>query len=142
MNVRMCCGIVVTVQLFIMFTFLVGIGDFEPETSIEPTTTGEDLIYVAKVGGSLRLLCLVPDGVPQPKWYWTRPGHHVVSDNGRIRVNENSELQLDGVTLDDAGNYTCHAENLAGTRSVTVSVVVTSEYIHRLIYIYNIYLCI
>lgn len=122
----MQCGVVLRVLMPVVF--LAGIGDFEQETSIEPGPAGEELIYVAKLGGSLRLLCLPPDGVPQPRWYWTRPGGHVVSDEGRLRVNENSELQLDDVNLNDAGNYTCHAENLAGKRSIAVSIIVTSEY--------------
>lgn len=122
------------VRILTVLVFLIGIGDFDQETSIEPpnslssSSSSYDLTYVTRLGGKLRLLCLPPDGIPTPRWYWTRPGGHVVSDKGRLRINSNSELELDDIRLEDAGNYTCHAENLAGKRSLVVNLIVTSEY--------------
>ncbi|XP_022705480.1 tyrosine-protein kinase-like otk [Varroa jacobsoni] len=119
-------------QVFAARLSVAWIGDFDQETSIEPpnslssSSSSYDLTYVTRLGGKLRLLCLPPDGIPTPRWYWTRPGGHVVSDKGRLRINSNSELELDDIRLEDAGNYTCHAENLAGKRSLVVNLIVTT----------------
>ena len=110
----------------IRLALFLGIGNFDPEVSIEPQL--DHLMYVAALGSQARLLCLPPDGMPPPKWYWTLPNGSVVSDSGRARVNEESELQIDHVKLQDAGNYSCHAENIAAKRTLTVQLVVTSEY--------------
>ncbi|XP_018496101.1 inactive tyrosine-protein kinase 7 [Galendromus occidentalis] len=111
-------------QVFAARMGVAWIGNFEPEVSIEPQL--DDLMYVVALGSQARLLCLPPEGTPSPKWYWTFPNGSVVADTGRTRVNVESELQIDHVKLQDAGNYSCHAENIAAKRTLTVQLVVTT----------------
>lgn len=72
------------------------------------------LRYVA-MGGDLEIGCIPPAGLPKPTATWTRGG-----SRGPV-------LHLKGVTKSAEGNYTCIIENLAGTKTLSFQVVVTSK---------------
>ncbi|MBN3325217.1 LRRN2 protein, partial [Atractosteus spatula] len=64
---------------------------------------------------------------PEPSIYWVTPTGQKLSpstSSGRYQVLPEGTLEIFGITLEEAGFYTCVAENLVGadTRSVTVRV--------------------
>lgn len=64
-------------------------------------------------------------GHPEPQVTWYREGRAVIG--GERRVVEQGgrgtfSLVVGGVTEDDLGRYTCQATNQAGSRQVTVEI--------------------
>lgn len=70
--------------------------------------------------------CLRPRGYPKPKVWWEDSKGKVVSDSGRIHVDD-TRLVIESARLEDAGNYSCLAENLAGTKKAVIQLYVSSE---------------
>lgn len=71
------------------------------------------LHVVQKNSPKVELFCISPNGVPKPKLWWEDPNGSVVSDVGRVRVDENN-LIIDGpIKKSDSGKYTCVADNMA-----------------------------
>ena len=72
---------------------------------------------VARVGGSLKLNCSAT-GDPQPVIRWKKQG-------GQLPVGRsqqiNGALVIQGITMNDRGNYTCVAENAGVFKSETVT---------------------
>ena len=66
----------------------------------------------ATEGGMTVLPCNAPRGYPTPRVRWQREGEDVV-EGPRRRV-EGGRLLMEGLTLGDAGTYTCLASNSEG----------------------------
>lgn len=47
---------------------------------------------------------------------------------GRVHILEDRSLRLDGVTLEDMGEYSCEADNAVGSVSATGTLYVNCEY--------------
>ncbi|XP_065079146.1 basement membrane-specific heparan sulfate proteoglycan core protein isoform X5 [Ochlerotatus camptorhynchus] len=75
---------------------------------------------VIKVGESTRLSCRATAGVPYPTLTWVRRDRRPLST--RITQDYPGVITLREVTLEDAGEYECRAENNAGSTSLTASV--------------------
>ncbi|XP_038060461.1 netrin receptor UNC5C-like [Patiria miniata] len=73
---------------------------------------------------SIQLLCRPPSGVPDPTVYWEKNGARIdTSDVHFLQTQEG--LILNQIRLEDSGNYTCVAENIAAKReSETAQVIV------------------
>nr|XP_036214818.1 peroxidasin isoform X2 [Bactrocera oleae] len=94
--------------------------DFEcnlPEIILAP----ENQLVIA--GKSITLECDA-DGEPDPviKWYFN--GKPLTTDERRMLDNENTELNINNVIKNDAGIYTCIAQNYNGNVSIQANVTV------------------
>ncbi|GFU28491.1 titin [Nephila pilipes] len=66
--------------------------------------------------------CLALSEVKPLQFHWTKDGTILKSDSQNVRIedsNEYSILILNGVTLDNEGNYTCTATNIYGSSKHT-----------------------
>ncbi|XP_077166203.1 pro-neuregulin-2, membrane-bound isoform isoform X2 [Paroedura picta] len=81
-----------------------------------------------EVGAKVSLKCEASSGNPQPSYKWFKDGKELKkSKDVRIKYGngkKNSRLQLNRVRVEDAGEYSCEAENEMGRDSVkgTISV--------------------
>ena len=85
--------------------------------------------YVGGVGDDYIVACVAPEGYPQPTLSWQRNGEEI-SKEGRIRFvsfglstemivvyrSDGRNLFIDKISFDDAGDYVCIAENIAGRK--------------------------
>lgn len=74
------------------------------------------------------LTCLPVAGNPPVRVWWLDPRGHTVSDSGPVRVDETRLIIEAARAVDDSGNYTCVAENMAGTRMASFKLVVSSKF--------------
>lgn len=95
--------------------------------SFEPSL--EDQLAVVGENQELQVSCLAPGGLPTPKLFWREPQGRIVSDTGPVRVQDDTLIVAKARRNADDGNYTCHAENMAGATHATVRIVVSCEYI-------------
>uniref|UniRef100_A0A8D2L9N0 Neuregulin 2 n=1 Tax=Varanus komodoensis TaxID=61221 RepID=A0A8D2L9N0_VARKO len=76
----------------------------------------------AEVGAKVSLKCEVSAGNPQPSYKWFKNGKELKkSKDIRIKYGngkKNSRLQFNKVRVEDAGEYSCEAENVLGTDTV------------------------
>lgn len=94
--------------------------------SLEPSLPNQ--LAVVGEGQELQVTCLIPSGAPLPKIYWKNLEGHIISDSGPIRVEENTLIITKADVNKKSVNYTCTAENLAGTTEITVQVFVSSKF--------------
>ena len=94
--------------------------------SFEPLL--QDQLAVVGIGQELQVSCLKPGGLPEPKLFWRDPQGRIISDTGPVRVQDDTLIVAKARPDTDEGNFTCLAENLAGTTQMTVKVVVSCEY--------------
>ena len=57
---------------------------------------------------------------------WEDPNSQVVLDTGRVRM-EAGKLYLTNAQPTDSGNYTCMAQNMAGTKNSILWIVVSGR---------------
>ncbi|XP_053104911.1 pro-neuregulin-2, membrane-bound isoform isoform X1 [Hemicordylus capensis] len=83
-----------------------------------------------EVGAKISLKCEASAGNPQPSYKWFKDGKELKkSKDIRIKYGngkKNSRLQFNKVRLEDAGEYSCEAENVLGKDSVRGSLSVRS----------------
>ncbi|GIY29874.1 tyrosine-protein kinase-like otk [Caerostris extrusa] len=94
------------------------------DSPFEPPISPDELKVVA-LGSQFEVTCVKPNGRPKVKIWWEDPSGHVISDTGRIRVDD-SQLIVDGAKKTDTGNYTCNAENIAGQERTSLYFYVAS----------------
>ncbi|XP_037047604.1 protein sax-3 [Bradysia coprophila] len=70
------------------------------------------------VGSSVTFQCRV-GGEPLPDVLWRRSASGGNMPLGRVQILEDRSLRLDGVTLDDMGEYSCEADNAVGSVTAT-----------------------
>ncbi|XP_027020238.2 myosin light chain kinase, smooth muscle isoform X1 [Tachysurus fulvidraco] len=84
-------------------------------------------------GGTARLEGKVR-GFPEPQVCWFRNGKAVIA-GGRYSMEQSARgtfsLVVEGVQKDDAGRYTCEALNDAGTRQITVDIIVEDDAVKK-----------
>lgn len=82
------------------------------------------------IGDSATLSCRAISGQPTPILKWTRRDHRPISS--RFREEYEGTLTLLNAELEDAGEYICTAENIAGRVTATTSIEMSSRPIIRL----------
>uniref|UniRef100_A0A8C0C2S4 Neuregulin 2 n=1 Tax=Buteo japonicus TaxID=224669 RepID=A0A8C0C2S4_9AVES len=65
------------------------------------------------VGEKISLKCEATAGNPQPSYKWFKDGKELKKSKD-IRIKKISRLQFNKVKLEDAGEYSCEAENVLG----------------------------
>ena len=85
-------------------------------------TIGQNLLTI--IDTKLLIHCEA-SGVPVPKIAWTR-GNETLPSDGRMSA-KNGTLVIVEVETSDSGNYTCTADNTAGTASVSSNVTVAGK---------------
>uniref|UniRef100_A0A182LXB6 Basement membrane-specific heparan sulfate proteoglycan core protein n=1 Tax=Anopheles culicifacies TaxID=139723 RepID=A0A182LXB6_9DIPT len=73
-----------------------------------------------KVGESVRLSCRAPAGVPYPTITWVRKDRMPLSS--RFTNDATGVITLRDAALEDAGEYECRAENVAGTAVLATTI--------------------
>lgn len=81
------------------------------------------------------LTCLPVAGNPPVRVWWLDPRGHTVTDSGPVRVDESRLIIEAARAVDDSGNYTCVAENMAGTRMASFKLVVSSKCILQVVFV-------
>ena len=74
----------------------------------------------AAVGDVAVLECSPPRGHPEPEVKWRR-NDEIIAIDGRIRISGSGNLVISDLQPEDAGNYQCVAQNMAGQRESTVA---------------------
>ena len=82
-----------------------------------------------RAGQQLEVRCHPPKGKPRPNVYWMKDGVRLLEDDANYIVTSEGHLILVTARQQDAGNYTCVAENLAAKRfSVPAEISIFGEY--------------
>ncbi|XP_055598620.1 roundabout homolog 1-like [Uranotaenia lowii] len=86
----------------------------------------------AILGSSVVFQCRV-GGDPMPDVLWRRSASGGNMPLGRVHVLEDRSLQIDDITLEDMGEYSCEADNAVGSVTGTGSLTVHSppQFVHR-----------
>lgn len=82
------------------------------------------------IGMRIRLTCTVL-GNPEPRVYWTKDDYRLDASDSRCKTryeNGMAYLELYDARPEDAGLYTCVAENAQGTSSTESLLRVYSDY--------------
>ncbi|XP_066291277.1 WAP, Kazal, immunoglobulin, Kunitz and NTR domain-containing protein 1-like [Branchiostoma lanceolatum] len=106
------------------------------EDSSQPATSGpiiisDPFIHMVREDDNITLECLV-SGVPTPTIFWQKQGDTNILGPGNsfhhFEVSEKGTLTISYIQVEDEGNYTCMAVNVAGDISVEfpVKVIPTS----------------
>ena len=79
-------------------------------------------------GTRFELVCTFT-GIPAPDISWEKDGSVFLRGEGRRVMNSTgrSQLEIDSLTLSDAGVYSCSVTNIAGNVTRSVSLKVTGE---------------
>ena len=92
-----------------------------------PTIIADSAIVVAIEGNTVTLSCNAT-GDPVPVQTWSRNGNELMS-GGRYQISADGRvLTVQGVTeAQDEGMFTCHASNMAGNDSATITLSVQGK---------------
>ena len=82
-------------------------------------------------GEQFELACTFT-GIPAPQIRWEKDNHVVTLGEGRriIKTSGRSQLEINNLTLSDAGVYTCLVSNVAGMATRSVRLEVRGEGVH------------
>ena len=102
-----------------------------PGRSIEkPKITSRPSNLTVKKGTSATFYCQAT-GYPIPELKWSLNGKAAGEKGNRIKVIQNTGLEISAVKESDGGEVTCVAENILGRESSNASLNVLSEHIFR-----------
>lgn len=93
-----------------------------------PKISSKQTIHYVTYGGQVEMEC-VTNAYPVPTISWYKDGviTHETSNSTSNRQAV-SRMMLENVTLSNAGNYSCQAENMFGVKKLSLYVHVTSEW--------------
>ncbi|XP_053691943.1 netrin receptor unc-5-like [Sabethes cyaneus] len=80
----------------------------------------------AEAGEKLEIKCTAPKGYPKPQITWLK-NNFTLTSSPLLSFTSEGSITINGVKLQDIGNYTCVAENIAGKR--------TAEPIELIVYV-------
>ncbi|KAL0852381.1 hypothetical protein ABMA28_000578 [Loxostege sticticalis] len=90
-----------------------------PQVEIWPQ--GEQAL---NLGSSFDLLCRVKGGVPEPTVTWSRSGGRPLSPF--VQLQPYNVLRFERIDVNDEGEYSCTASNIAGTATASATIKVRS----------------
>lgn len=106
--------------MHILYPFTVFCVSVKPE--VEPFSIIDNIL---NEGGSTKLLCTVSSGDLPIHFIWTKNGHLMNTNGTNLKIQQLDDLtsmfSLNRVLLEDAGNYSCVAQNEVGSASHTAS---------------------
>ena len=88
--------------------------------TVKPQIFTPAIHYTKIQGTGVNISCLA-NGVPNPTFKWFKDGH-MMSPTFQSLVQGGSQLKLTNLTPQDAGNYSCYAENVAGNTTRLVGI--------------------
>lgn len=92
--------------------------------TVAPLIMAVETTVMAVTGMETTLRCTAT-GDPVPLQTWTRNGAAIADSRFRVMA-DGSTLMISDVREEDQGEYQCHASNLVGSNSATVSLNVIS----------------
>ncbi|XP_076365318.1 inactive tyrosine-protein kinase 7-like isoform X1 [Tachypleus tridentatus] len=93
------------------------------EYSFEPPLGDSEMLFFP-LHSLFEITCLAPAGFPAPRVWWEDHKGYVISDTGRIRVDDGC-LIINNVKQADSGSFTCVAANLIGEKRKKIDLYVT-----------------
>ncbi|EDM09581.1 hemicentin 1 (predicted) [Rattus norvegicus] len=90
---------------------------------VPPRIQSTEVHYTVNENSQVVLPC-VADGIPTPAIHWERDSVLLANLLGKYTAQPYGELVLENVVLEDAGTYTCVANNAAGEDTHTVTLTV------------------
>uniref|UniRef100_A0A8C4N5G4 Ig-like domain-containing protein n=1 Tax=Eptatretus burgeri TaxID=7764 RepID=A0A8C4N5G4_EPTBU len=91
----------------------------------QPRFIKRPIVLVRREGEMAMFHCQV-HGDPEPRVHWRRGGRKL--QQNRFEVGEDDSLLIRDITLSDAGELTCLAENSVGKASASASLIVHGNY--------------
>ncbi|XP_069890339.1 hemicentin-1 [Dipodomys merriami] len=92
------------------------LGKIKLNVQVPPVIRTHPQEYIIAVDQPITLPCEA-DGLPPPDIVWHKDGH-TITESIRQRILNSGALQIAFAQLEDAGQYTCMAANVAGSSSV------------------------
>ena len=86
-----------------------------------PPTIVTTVRQIAALLDSDALLPCQTTGIPQPNIRWTRNGNSLHNSSYRYKILSNGTLHIRSLLKSDNVTYKCHAENVAGSQSLNVT---------------------
>ncbi|XP_035915118.1 netrin receptor unc-5-like [Anopheles stephensi] len=86
----------------------------------------QDTRIRAEIGEKLEIKCVAPKGYPKPQITWLK-NNITITASSLLTFTTEGNIVITSVNLQDIGNYSCVAENIAGKR--------TSEPIELIVYV-------
>ena len=109
-----------------MLVYIFSFSGFAPTFAKRPV---EELVYGA-ISGNASFTCH-PDAAPFPSFKWLKNGMELNLVPGditsRIMMLANGNLLITNVNSNDAGYYTCQAENTFGTATSAGQLIISSK---------------
>lgn len=93
--------------------------------TVTPVIQAGDIFLTVVVGDNVTMTCTA-SGDPALTQSWTRNGVGVAGPRFQVSA-DGSDLTVSDIILEDEGMYTCHASNIAGTDTDTVTLDVIGE---------------
>ncbi|XP_046555689.1 roundabout homolog 1-like [Haliotis rubra] len=79
---------------------------------------------------SVELICVAPEGHPEPKIIWKKNGHHLhPNKDDNLLITESRSLVIQNFQMTDEGDYSCVAKNLAGKVESSIATLTLQDYI-------------
>ncbi|XP_071100451.1 hemicentin-1-like isoform X1 [Haliotis cracherodii] len=90
----------------------------------------EPLSQSVEEDSSVELICIPPEGHPEPKIIWKKNGHRLHPDkDDNLLITESRSLVIQNFQMTDEGDYSCVAKNLAGKVESNVASLTLQDYI-------------
>jgi hypothetical protein len=84
-------------------------------------------VFVLLGRKSVEIRCLAPEGEPRPSLAWLKNGVPIERSSKRLIISHEGSLLINEIRATDAGNYTCVASNVAGTRHSDAALLQVNE---------------
>jgi len=99
--------------------------------TVPPRISDSAADYTVTEGSSVRLVCDVVDGDPEPEVTWSRDGQRMSDVDGAAHyIVDAGSLEVLSAGRQDGGSYVCTAVNVAGQQQKHIRLRVHSQLFH------------